>query len=133
LIYLDSSALVKLMVTEAGTQSLQEWLSVRADRPMVSSAIHRAEVVRAVWRADPAALPRAFRKLRGIHMMELTIDVLETAGALPPPTLRTLDAIHVASALSIREHLAAFVAYDTRLLEAAQQAGLPATCPGSRS
>jgi predicted nucleic acid-binding protein len=129
LIYLDSSALVKLVVTEAETPALIGWLAERPDLPMVSSVIHRTEVPRAVWRADPSALARSYRQVRGVERVALSPDVLDTAAALPPVSLRSLDAIHLASALSVRRQLTAFVAYDKRLLAAAERVGLPVASP----
>ena len=129
MIYLDSSALVKLALTEAETPGLIGWLTDRAGLPLVSSIIHRTEVPRAVWRADPSALPRSYRQVRGVEKIALTTDVLDLAATLPPPRMRSIDAIHLASALSVRRDLTAFVAYDTRLLAAATDAGLPTTSP----
>jgi uncharacterized protein len=129
LIYLDSSALVKLALTEAETPGLVGWLTDRADLPLVSSIIHRTEVPRAVWRADPSALPRSYRQVRGVEKIALTTDVLDLAATLPPPEMRSIDAIHLASALSVRRDLTAFVAYDTRLLTVAREAGLPTASP----
>jgi len=129
LIYLDSSALVKLALTEAETPGLVGWLTDRADLPLVSSIIHRTEVPRAVWRADPSALPRSYRQVRGVEKIALTTDVLDLAATLAPPEMRSIDAIHLASALAVRRDLTAFVAYDTRLLTAAREAGLPTASP----
>jgi uncharacterized protein len=129
LIYLDSSALVKLVLTEAETAGLVSWLSHRAGLPLVSSIIHRTEVPRAVWRADPSALPRSYRQVRGVAKIALTADVADLAAALRPAQMRSIDAIHLASALSIRRDLTAFVAYDKRLLAAATDAGLPTASP----
>jgi predicted nucleic acid-binding protein len=129
LIYLDSSALVKLVLTEAQTATLAGWLAERADVPLVSSVVHRTEVPRAVWRADPSALPRSYRQMRGVQMVALSTKILDIAATLPPTTLKSLDSIHLASALAIRRDLTAFVAYDLRLLTAAQDAGLPVASP----
>ena len=129
MIYLDSSALVKLALTEAETPGLVGWLTDRADLPLVSSIIHRTEVPRAVWRADPSALPRSYRQVRGVEKIALTTDVLDLAATLAPPEMRSIDAIHLASALAVRRDLTAFVAYDTRLLTAAREAGLPTASP----
>ena len=129
MIYLDSSALVKLILTEPETPALASWLAERADLAMVSSIIHRTEVPRAVWRADPSALPRSYRQVRGVEKVALSTDVLDLAATLPPSSLRSVDAIHVASALSVRRDLEAFVSYDKRLLAAAEQAGLPTASP----
>jgi predicted nucleic acid-binding protein len=109
-IYLDSSALVKLALTEPESAALARWLAERADQPLVSSALHRAEVPRAVWRSEPGAL--------------------ENSATLPPQDLSPAQAIHLASALALRGHITAFVAYDDRLLAAAKDIGLPVASPG---
>lgn len=129
MIYLDSSALVKLILEESESRTLARWLAERADLALVSSAIHRTEVPRAIWRANPSALPRSLRQVRGVEKIGLTTDVLDSAAAVPPQSLRSLDAIHLASALSVRRELTAFVAYDKRLLAAAKDAGLPTASP----
>jgi uncharacterized protein len=129
-IYLDSSALVKLALTEPESVALARWLAERAGQPLVSSALHRAEVPRAVWRAEPGALPRSYRLIRRIARVALTADVLDNSATLPPQALRPAHAIHLASALALRLDLTAFVAYDEPLLAAAQGAGLPVESPG---
>jgi predicted nucleic acid-binding protein len=129
LIYLDSSALVRLVLTESESRALIQWLAERADLPLVSSALHRAEVPRAVWRADPGALPRSLRQMRGVDKVAVSTAILDSASVIPPQTLRSSDAVHLASALSIRHQLTAFVAYDKRLLAAARDAGLPTASP----
>ena len=130
MIYLDSSALVKLALTGPESAALALWLAARADQPLVSSALHRAEVPRAVWRAEPGALPRSYRVIRRIAKVALTADVLDNSATLPPQALSPAQAIHLASALVLKRDLAAFVAYDERLLAAAVDAGLPVASPG---
>jgi predicted nucleic acid-binding protein len=129
LIYLDSSALVKLALTEPESQALAAWLADRSQYSMVSSALHRAEVLRAIWRAEPAALPRGQRIIRRVERVVLSDDVLDNAATMPPQKLGTSGAIHLASALAIRRDLVAFVAYDEALLDAASEAGLPVASP----
>jgi uncharacterized protein len=129
LIYLDSSALVKLVLTESESRALIQWLAERADLALVSSALHRTEVPRAVWRADPSALPRSLRQMRGVDKVAVSTSILDSASVIPPQTLPSSDAVHLASALSIRRQLTAFVAYDKRLLAAARDAGLPTASP----
>ena len=129
MIYLDSSALVKLILEESESRPLARWLAERADFALVSSAIHRTEVPRAIWRANPSALPRSLRQVRGVEKIGLSTDVLDSAAAVPPQSLRSLDAIHLASALSVRRELTAFVAYDKQLLAAAKDVGLPTASP----
>ena len=130
MIYLDSSALVKLALTEPESAELADWLAERADQPLVSSALHRAEVPRAIWRAEPGALPRAYRLIRRIARVALTADVLDNASTLPPQALSPAAAIHLASALAAGPGITAFVAYDEDLLAAAAEAGLPVASPG---
>jgi len=130
-IYLDSSALVKLALTEPESAALSCWLAERADEPLVSSALYRAEVPRAVWRAEPGALPRSYKLIKRIARIALDADVLDNSATLPPQELSPAQAIHLASALAVKRDLTAFVAYDEGLLTAAKDAGLPVASPGS--
>ena len=130
MIYLDSSALVKLARTEPESAALARWLAERADQPLVSSALHRAEVPRAVWQVEPGALPRSYKVIKRIARVALSADVLDNSATLPPQELSAAQAIHLASALAVKRHLTAFVSYDERLLAAAEDAGLPITSPG---
>jgi uncharacterized protein len=130
MIYLDSSALVKLALTGPESAALARWLAARADQPLVSSVLHRAEVPRAVWRAEPGALPRSYRVIKRIAKVALTADVLDNSATLPPQALSPAQAIHLASALVLKRDLSAFVAYDESLLAAAADAGLPVVSPG---
>lgn len=129
MIYLDSSALVKLALAEAESGALARFLAENADQPVVSSILHRAEVARAIWRSEPAALPRCYQVLRRIQRIGLTQDLLDTASTLPPQLLRSSDSIHLASALALKRSVSAFVAYDKRLLKAATDAGLRVAAP----
>ena len=130
-IYLDSSALVKLALTEPESVALAQWLAERADQPLVSSALHRAEVARAVWRAEPGALPRSYRVMKRIARVALTADVLDDSATLQPQDLVAAQAIHLASALALKRDLTAFVSYDQGLLAAARAAGLPVASPAA--
>ena len=129
MIYLDSSALVKLALSEPESGPLAQWLAERADQPLVSSILHRSEVPRAVWIAEPGALPRSYRVIRRIARVALTQEVLDISATVPPKTLRFVHAIHLASALALKRDLVAFVAYDEHLLNAAKEAGLPIASP----
>jgi uncharacterized protein len=128
-IYLDTSALLKLVITEPESAALSRWLADQPNLVHVSSALIRVEVPRAAWRADPAALPDSYRLIRRIVEVELSDEVLGRAAGVRPPVLRAIDAIHLASALTLRRELTAFVAYDKRLLAAAREAGLPTASP----
>lgn len=132
MIYLDSSALLKLLHEEAESAALADWLSARAGTPVVSSALAAVEVTRACRRVDAGALPAAKALLAGLDTIPLSGAVIGEAADVGEITLRSLDAIHLASALSIRADLSSFVAYDRRLGDAASAAGLTLVAPGAR-
>ncbi len=131
MIYLDSSAVLKLVHDEWESAALAEWLTVRAGTPVVSSEIAKVEVIRSCRRVDADALPSARAVLAGLDLIPLSGDLLDEAADVGGTMLRSLDAVHLASALSIREHLEAFVAYDHRLAEAASAAGFECVQPGA--
>lgn len=129
LLYLDSSALVKLVLPERESDALLRSL---ADWPVrLSSELAAVEVVRAARRAttDPAVEQRAMEILSGLHLLKIDSNVLGRAPLLEPRTLRSLDAIHLASALSLGEDLGAVVVYDTLLATAAANLGLRVLTP----
>lgn len=130
MIYLDTSAVVKLVVPEAETQALQEWLKARTTMPCFSSHLLRIELLRSVARAAPERLERAREILMGITMIRID-EVVSTAAELAPPSLRTLDAIHLATARKLEHELHAFVAYDRRLVAAAGALGIHVVSPAS--
>ncbi|HLA93527.1 MAG TPA: type II toxin-antitoxin system VapC family toxin [Actinomycetota bacterium] len=127
MLYLDSSAIVKLVAREPETPALVE--AVRADPSVVSSALAWTEVVRAVRRAR-GRVSRAREVLEGVALVPLDDAILRGAGDLSPAGLRTLDAIHLATALSLAEDVTTLVTYDERLAEAAAAAGIAVTAPG---
>ena len=132
-LYLDSSALVKLVVPEPESAAL---LSLLADWEVhVSSAVAAVEVPRAARRTSASEVVgrRAAQVVRGVHLVTLDDEVLDIASALEPPSLRSLDAIHLASAIVLQPDLGAFVAYDARLAEAARQQGIEVLTPGADS
>lgn len=126
-IYLDSSALVKLVIEEDESAALLRYLRRRPE--LVSSALSRVEVLRAVSRQDEAAHTRAEEVLASIQLLRIDDAILTDAAALRPHHLRSLDAIHLASARALRGDLDAVVAYDERMLEAARLLALPTTSP----
>jgi uncharacterized protein len=133
-IYLDSAAIVKLVRREKESKALHEWLTAQQDKMLVASALVLAEVPRALRRTDPgrlAAVPTVLAKLNRVPMDD---TVLATAAAYQDPMLRTLDAIHLASAQTLVLEglpLTALVTYDKRLLVAAADAGLATAAPGA--
>jgi uncharacterized protein len=131
LIYLDSSALLKLLFEENESVPLARWISERAATPMVSSELARIEVVRAARRLDPAVVPAARILVSQLDLVPLSGGLIDAAADAGEPILRTLDAIHLASVLSIQADLTAFVAYDTRLIAAAAAAGIKAVRPST--
>ncbi len=128
-LYLDSSALVKLVLPEPETDALLELLADWQER--VSSALAAVEVSRAARRAseDEAVHRRARQVVAGIDLVTIDDEVLRIASTLEPRTLRSLDAIHLASALVLQPDLGALVAYDQRLAEAARLQGMTVLAP----
>lgn len=128
LVYLDSSALVKLVVREPESAALLSFLRKHGER--ASSALALTEVPRALRRAGFGRVERrrARAVLGGVALVDADRRIL-SAAALEPPTLRTLDAIHLATALTLGEELAALVTYDRRLTEAAGRAHVEVLAP----
>lgn len=129
LIYLDSSALVKLVLPEPESEALLEYISARPAR--VASAIAGVEVVRAARRAsdDPAVEQRAHEVVAGVSLITLSESVLTAAATVPPRSLRTLDALHVQTACLLGADLQAMVVYDGALADAARAAGIRVVAP----
>ncbi|MGH2692735.1 MAG: type II toxin-antitoxin system VapC family toxin [Actinomycetota bacterium] len=117
LLYLDSSAIVKLVVPEPETKAVRELLRSWPQR--VSSVVARIEVERVARRIGGGAIRRARTVLSRIALVEIDEDVVRRAAALDPVELRTLDAIHLATAISLGRDLGALCAYDIRLGTAA--------------
>lgn len=133
-IYLDTSGAMKLVRPEAHSDDLSRWFSERQQVPVLSSVLIEVELLRATRRSAPSRLDHAAEVLRGIGVVTLSSSVISRASGYHNPDLRSLDAIHLASAehiVSVTDKmLEAFVAYDERLLTAARGAGLPVATPG---
>jgi hypothetical protein len=127
MVYLDSSALVKLVVRESESRALRGYLE--RERERLSCGLARTEVLRAVRPVGPAAVERARRLFRSINMIRLDDTLLDAAGMLEPLVLRSLDAIHLAAAQLVAPTLRAFVTYDRRLADAAASLGFPVAAP----
>jgi predicted nucleic acid-binding protein len=126
--YLDTSAAVKLLMTERESPALRRWLRRRPER--ASAALLRVELVRVVRRAVvPRLIPEARKLLAGVHLIRLDDALLDRAADLDPTELRSVDSIHLAAAASLGDDLAAVVSYDDRLLAAAASLGLPIATP----
>jgi predicted nucleic acid-binding protein len=125
--YVDSSALVKLAVRESESRRLQQYLR---RRPLVASALARTEVARALMPLGDAAVRRGQDVLARIELVRVNDRVLNAAGALAPAELRSLDAIHLATAALFGTTLRALVTYDQRMAIAARELGLRVFAPG---
>jgi predicted nucleic acid-binding protein len=125
--YLDSSAIVKLVVREPESLALRRYL--RRRRPLVASALARVEVLRATLPLGDSVLRRGVEVLRRIELVRVNDRVLTAAGVLEPVELRTLDAIHLATAALFEDTLGGLVSYDPRMLEAARSMGWAAVAP----
>lgn len=129
--YLDASALVKLATQEAETDALRNHLG--AGSSPVTSRVAAVEVGRALARKGPESREVAAATLEAAREALVTVEldaaIAEVAAALQPPSLRSLDAIHLASALALGGELAGFVTYDARLADAARAVGLTVVAP----
>jgi predicted nucleic acid-binding protein len=128
-IYLDTSALVKLVVAEAESQALKYFLGVHAEDGLFSAALARTELVRAVAPNGAQAITDARDLLNRLDTVTLTRQLLDDAGTLLPLRLRSLDAIHLAAARRAGDALRAVITYDTRMLSAAADLGISTASP----
>ncbi len=127
ILYLDSSALVKIVVAERESPALRRLL--QRHRLRVSCALARTEVVRAVHHLGPRVIARARQVVRRVDLVRLDDALLDAAGALDTGVLRSLDAIHLAAALTVAAQLEAVVTYDARMADAARLLGLSVAAP----
>lgn len=125
--YVDSSAIVKLAVFEPESKALRRYLSRRG--PLVASALARTEVARALLPAGPEALRRGEDVLRRIELLRIHDRVLMEAGRMLPAELRSLDAIHLATAQQLGPMLKCLVTYDARMADAARATGMSVFAP----
>ena len=132
MIYLDSAAVVKLAHAEPESPALRSWLEERADTGWISSELTEIESFRALARYAPDAVSRLPVVLDQIDLVDSGPGIRVLARTVRPVTVRSLEAIHLGSALHSRSGLTSFVTYDKRLLEAAKAAGLPADSPAQR-
>ncbi len=128
MIYLDTSAALKLVVAGPETGRLELWMAEHAGIPRVSSRLLRIEMLRAVTRTAPHQMSRVNVVLSAIALLSMD-DVAPAAEVIGDKTLHSLDAIHLATAHEIRTELSAFVCYDKRLRDSAHALGLPVEAP----
>jgi len=125
--YVDASALVKLVVAEAETPAMYRWF-VEATRTL-TSRVGMIEIARAAARRGAIDADHRDVVLSGVEVVEINASIAAAAATIGPAALRTLDAIHLASAISLLPDLEAFVTYDDRLADAARAIGLPVVRP----
>lgn len=126
--YLDTSAAVKLVVTERGSRAMSRWAGDHAD-DVVSSDLLRTELLRATRRGAPEQMTRARAVLDSITLLSVAPETFERAAELEPVLLRSLDAIHLAAALELGDALDSIVTYDDRLAQAANLLGVSVVSP----
>lgn len=133
MIYLDTSALVKLIAREAESADLRRWLDNAEDRDHVTSAIGRVELMRVALRSGDDRILAAARHLldEDLDIVVVTDAVIDAAERIGPASLRSLDAIHLASAAQLGDALTAMVGYDHRIIEGCRQLGFPVESPGA--
>jgi predicted nucleic acid-binding protein len=128
-IYLDSSALVKLVQLESESRALEARLNESTDE-FVTSTLARVEVTRAVLPGGPDALELVRRHFLRISHIIIDAEVIESAAMIAPnKRLRSLDAIHLATALLVGADLRSIITYDAKMSEAAQGLGLVVEAP----
>ncbi len=125
--YLDSSAIVKLAVEEPESAALRRYLVRR--KPLVSSALARAEVSRALLPLGEAAVRRGQEVLSRVELIRINDRILAAAGSLLPMELRTWDAIHLATAQQLQPDVARIITYDERMSVAAEAIGWTIVAP----
>lgn len=126
--YIDTSALAKLVVAETESELLRDWVA-REQRDLTACDLVRTELQRAVRRVAPERAARARAVLDSITLTAVTTAIFEEAGRLDPIVLRSLDAIHLASALDLGDDLEGLITYDDRLATAAQANGVAVVTP----
>lgn len=129
LYYADASAVIKLLAEETHSLALAGFYDEHTDAEWVSSALLKIELTRAVTRVMPVLLPDARDLLRAFSYVSIDDDIVEAAANEPDRGLRSLDAVHLATARIFGDELDALVSYDDRLLRAAAGAGLPTASP----
>lgn len=133
LYYIDTSAALKLLAEENHSRAFAKFYDDHAQASWVSSALLRIEMIRTVTRVMPAALPDARDLLLAFHYVSIDDEVVDAAMNEPDRKLRSLDAIHLATARVLGPDLDGFATYDDRLASAVRDAGIPVVEPRDSS
>ena len=129
-LYVDSSALVKLVQREPESEALRQYLRSERNDERVASELVRVEVVRTVLSGGPGAVVHARRQLARLYLIVMDRDLLDRAATLNSGSLlRSLDAVHLATAQLLGSELRALVTYDNRMAQAATSLGLSVASP----
>jgi len=127
LVYLDTSAFMKLVADEAESAALRRHL--RRGRLRTSAVLLQTEALRAAARLSAEHLALARELLRGLALIQMDRQAYAAAGIVAPSDLRSLDALHVAAALTLGQDLAEFITYDSRMIAAARSHGVRVVSP----
>jgi len=127
--YLDTSAALKLLVDESDSAAFVQFYDAHSSASWVSSTLLRIELFRAVRRSLPQMLGDARELLTAVASVRIDDPIVESAMAETDPLLRSLDAIHLATARTLGPDLDGLATYDGRLAGAAARAGLPVVSP----
>jgi predicted nucleic acid-binding protein len=129
-LYLDSSALVKLVQRETESDALRRFLRRRRTDQLLTSTLARVEVVRAVLGGGPPAVAKARRQLSRLDQVVLSPELLDRAATLAPAIdVRGLDAVHLAATQVVGNELRALVTYDLRMIDAARSLSISVETP----
>jgi uncharacterized protein len=129
--YIDTSAFVKLASAEDHSEQMRLWAETEeaSSGVLLSSDLLRTEAVRATRRSDPVALGAILDRLRRMVLLPMSTEIFRHAGELDPVLRRSLDALHLAAALSLGDDLSGVVTYDVRMAHAARDLGIPTATP----
>lgn len=127
--YLDTSAAVKLVIAERESGPLARWLRANSE-PVLSSDLLRTELLRATRRGAPGRMLRAREVLDSLPLLSMTSEIFERAAEIEPLALRSLDALHLAAALTLGDDLHGVITYDDRMAEGASLLGIGVRSPG---
>lgn len=132
---MDTSALVKLIAHESESAALRRWLADAEDRDHATSAVGRVELMRTALQSGDTEIIANAKRILGedLDIIGVTDEVVEMAETIGPESLRSLDAIHLASAAQLGDALTAVVAYDHRLIEGCRDHDYPIESPGAAS